>query len=969
MSEEKTLLFFIDTTGSMGSWISAIVVALPSLVRSVALTQVFDKIQIVSYKDYDVSNVVEFSILCNCAKPEEVQELQNFAKSLKPTGGGGAPEAFKTGLLRIIEQTKISGKLFIIHLTDAPPHVEGSLDSQGVKEKQLLKEKFDYFTLVNLFTSNFTKLRFCTLCTNAHPFYCYLANKIEGSVHLLTGGTSPENIRNKITMLLNTWFGFDNGFENQIKLQNSNDVEKIDEPKLAKKQIHTVNEIESDDTLSRALFDTIAKLKTDENFLENVIHEMGDIIEIDPISLTISPILGKMWRELCKRRHDTRRDDLISLLNKRKSALPDADKNVIDEWLKDSYNSVAEIEEDLIKWLNNNPVTGLLRFLPENEDLCAQKMVQLLAAGDKKSTTVIRAILTRMYIDENFNLPKCNLSDDDDGIPLPERSLPLNLPKHQLFELILHTVAPGTKLTRRYAALLALHSILCNCILKNHAIEFLNSIKGKWINWSRRADGTIEVPECWSMLFLSLILRDETQFCLTEQELKDALYYRRIGFALRFYRQLEVSVKIIDVTSLDGVFPDHQIECVSCSQSRPLTIINANGKCGYCCSDNGTVVIEKYLSTRCYFCGSIYNRDYSAYIPGYSKCYECRASEGAKSSPFVTCNTCQLNFVQPYKTDEGLPNNQCGPCSQGVKARELQYKEYPVLSHQVVPSSYFPALCKSVGLEFICENELNSSAALYDVIEFFKVLDECEVAAPPDEIVFRNAKVQNISDIWNELINIMSGSKVPTLPECSICLELKPTGQINLACGRKGCPQRVCNECAEQWYGINTPGNLIYQRAILCQFCSRVPSPKTLARINPRLISLASFASKNKLDPDIYYAWCRVCFQPEEYARHECAQVAPNVENHTCNACGNTPAKNNSDNPDSFKECPKCTVMTEKISGCNHILCSSCNTHWCWKCSAIEESADLLYSHLSEAHGGFFDEDAYFDEYDDEFDD
>ncbi|KAM7193728.1 hypothetical protein V8F33_007662 [Rhypophila sp. PSN 637] len=33
-----------------------------------------------------------------------------------------------------------------------------------------------------------------------------------------------------------------------------------------------------------------------------------------------------------------------------------------------------------------------------------------------------------------------------------------------------------------------------------------------------------------------------------------------------------------------------------------------------------------------------------------------------------------------------------------------------------------------------------------------------------------------------------------------------------------------------------------------------------------------------------------------------------------------------------WKPCPKCRTMIEKIDGCNHIHCTSCGTHFCYRC-------------------------------------
>lgn len=44
------------------------------------------------------------------------------------------------------------------------------------------------------------------------------------------------------------------------------------------------------------------------------------------------------------------------------------------------------------------------------------------------------------------------------------------------------------------------------------------------------------------------------------------------------------------------------------------------------------------------------------------------------------------------------------------------------------------------------------------------------------------------------------------------------------------------------------------------------------------------------------------------------------------------------------KPCPGCSILTDKISGCNHMTCSRCKKEWCWMCG---DSIDDVSAHFS----------------------
>ena len=67
------------------------------------------------------------------------------------------------------------------------------------------------------------------------------------------------------------------------------------------------------------------------------------------------------------------------------------------------------------------------------------------------------------------------------------------------------------------------------------------------------------------------------------------------------------------------------------------------------------------------------------------------------------------------------------------------------------------------------------------------------------------------------------------------------------------------------------------------------------------------------------HSYCFLCLKPS-HGKIPC--------NKLFNSSLNEYAKKN-----FLKNCPKCTIITEKNSGCNHITCTNCNFQWCWLCN------------------------------------
>ncbi|KAG2143525.1 uncharacterized protein EDB93DRAFT_1338200 [Suillus bovinus] len=53
------------------------------------------------------------------------------------------------------------------------------------------------------------------------------------------------------------------------------------------------------------------------------------------------------------------------------------------------------------------------------------------------------------------------------------------------------------------------------------------------------------------------------------------------------------------------------------------------------------------------------------------------------------------------------------------------------------------------------------------------------------------------------------------------------------------------------------------------------------------------------------------------------------------------------------KRCPTCQALIEKADGCNHVICTLCNSHICWQCMNVCSGGTTIYAHMASKHGTF----------------
>ena len=119
--------------------------------------------------------------------------------------------------------------------------------------------------------------------------------------------------------------------------------------------------------------------------------------------------------------------------------------------------------------------------------------------------------------------------------------------------------------------------------------------------------------------------------------------------------------------------------------------------------------------------------------------------------------------------------------------------------------------------------------------------------------------------------------------------------------------------------------------------------------------------------PTVY----RAATSPDEGVRFRCSQcsavtcTACHVHYHDGVTCAEYEAMKRDGNVDIITWlnddvanralCPSCKTPMEKDGGCNHIYCTACHAHICWKCKGTFDTATATYDHLSHDHNGIFD--------------
>jgi hypothetical protein len=942
----------------MGPWIAALNKMIPQFIRISGLTGAFEKICVVEYKDYDmpINAVISSTGWCDPSDPL----LITFSKRLTATGGGGAPEAVKTGLYKVLEElppglTQQKDRVYLLHLTDAPAHEgsSGRLDNEGAKEIGILgPERFDWIELTTQMLLN----PIVYSCFSSCSFNLY------ASLAAATGGfyieANPGSLETGILGIFNGWFGADPNLtfrskELELKTKGKKTVES--EVDLIKHyRIVEVSKSITQPELELALASVLTRLDTDITFRSKSFDLLESIIQDDVLTLTSNKIFGRVWRKVCCFRKDPKRDELIQLIERAKKSLPPNSRTKFDSWLKESYNMIEEIKAELEDLVQEEHVKleGTIEFVRDIGDNSEPAdMVGMLRSLGAPDQSYIKNIFGRIVINpsKRFDLTRIDC-------------LPLQISPARIFSLVLHLAAPGTKFGgRRNQAILAMLAL--GTVLDAQAKKFLTKYKSQWLNWTLDDESKPEIPENFQVKFLYLCKGSSSKGdFFTEQELEKINRLTSLTLCTRV-PEMNVEAMTFVLSGMDGFRPDHHLICLQCTESRPISLIRPDLTCGYCwyqIKPKVNPTPESTFMVRCTSCESFYSRDKGINIMGKSLCHEC--ANGFESHG-IKCTGCNYKFVCRLST--GLPGGLCKPCELDRPKLNPVYKSHKLTVRQLledIPDG-LETINSLIGFSWV--KDVNNLIQMDRVLTNVPIPDINQIKSK--QIVWANKGITNWCEIVDQIVNVIKSHYIPRAV-CDLCCEPKPNSELGPACGRAGCDQVLCGTCGSNWYSTNKLGHVINLRHCQCMFCARNPGPKVVKRWwNPDAMALSRPGSIPPMDPQFYYGWCVRCRLIKQCGQRACGDgAAPRFENFECEECeavrlafeAEQRARLALANPTNqeyekeVKSCPKCSVPTIRYAGCNHITCT-CGTHWCYECGSEFEYSEI-YTHMNRTHGRIY---------------
>ncbi|KAF3914828.1 hypothetical protein ABW20_dc0103720 [Dactylellina cionopaga] len=938
--------------------------------------------------------------------------LIEFTKKIDICGGADYPEASKSAIWTLIKNIHPGRRTLCFWYTDAPPHSDTSRSWGGQRQKELAelkkdpigRECMDWISCCRLMAKHKVQVMsvldasldihasWYTMLSAATNGVTVTLEKVDAycislvSMDLLMAwlNQTPRSTTEKGVMTL-SWpsslakkfkavkdetpknsSGFLPKFDNDRVLAHPLKKEQYD----PKKDVHHKRAPVQDFALHFA---------ADEGYRKTVYETLETIIDFDVSTISLNPVFGELWRVMCAERNSESRDRVVNAFAVAVGNMAEGPtKANMKIWLEESYNQTKEIER-VIASIPAEDAYPAVCIDPTEAGVGPAHWIRadLLEIARSCHHTVLKRlgkVLTKLVFIPSKEECPAHLQDDKivEKIPFV---LAKQEHKRQFWKILLHLVLPGTLLSARAGALLA---ALCMKIgvqipgLQEAARETLVAFRGKWAD--------IEVGENWSLECMRLLV-----FC-DEKDRNNGNSGLLTDFEVELFKKLN-TYRLADLnldTELTARIPftpektqgwiGPTIKCKRCHFNRSVTIMAPDSVCGICAiaewkdkkEREETILIraETELAEKTpkhwVECGDKKCRcTYIVYkienLNVKPKCHYCRNPKEGEA-PFVTCKKCTNRMIWPdeYRTD-AAKDYTCVFCEEGretivshaTTARELNKENSTAwilgekgASIGFTGRSVF-ATVKAQGME-----TMHASISIFP--------EAADTASSPLPLTIRQKQIQNLPSLISEYKKWISSNTIE-YKTCNLCFDssFKPQ-DLHEACGRRGCHNKICADCIKAWYGQNAPGKVVNINSLQCPFCRREPAAKILRGYGLNVASLAGVKDAVKKRGKWIYGWCIDCDTAKEYMARVCAAGGQPVEleNFVCEQCEE---KKRIPGPRDIKPCPKCTVMTEKTAGCNHITCP-CGQHWCYICGGAFEERKI-YSHLDYVHGGIFNDD------------
>ncbi|KAK4135104.1 hypothetical protein BT67DRAFT_495669 [Trichocladium antarcticum] len=717
-AEDYDLLIVADRTYSMDTFLKSLHSSMQDMIRIAATTACFTRIGVLGYCDYDCgeSEVTAWSGWHSHDAPQsEVAQdhLLSFVKTMKPLGGQSFPEAAKTGLAHAYQVMRPSAKTVILLFTDAPPHTQqNAYTGAWQAEQDALRKPGVYGGTAGRFAdwaSAATALsqgekqaqvfsiiepsRFRASDTTAQ--YTYLAERTGGIC--LTLGRNPTAAEiSKLTVgLLIAWMGAD-------KQGARLDTQELATHAGSPLSLETLAEIVP--RREQPVMNLSARYRTDPEYKDIVVAQLGEIIESGVSAITLNPVFGTLWRTVCNDRLNPARDGLIARFGLAVDRMGGAQRASMRQWLEESYDWAGDILHMIqsVPAASRYPCVFLdptLRFGRAEDDdddddddgggggangsskLTRDELLELGRSCDYRILRRLSRVLTQLtYAQSDEALPAHIKAAPEADVPRIPLALAQTEYGGKFWKLLLHTVLPGTMLAARPAALLAALSLRMGIKpLEGAASTELLAWRDNW--------NTLDIPETWNTNCLGLLLEadrkhqqlladsrapaDENQTILRAGD-------RALFQTLVDYKLLELNLD----TTLEAVVgwtPDKTTIpmgptalCETCQFPRSVTVMSDDGICGLCASVAATGCPEGFESADAYLQASGSKTDHSTTPVAWTECSmaDCRAQyvvyHTSKLNVRPKCHYCrQQRVVSPKRPDYArLTTAPCVTCTR-----------------------------------------------------------------------------------------------------------------------------------------------------------------------------------------------------------------------------------------------------------------------------------------------------------------